>query len=388
MRYEIKHYEEESFEDEMTEYLMDHENKKSPYIDIDSVDGKNPLCPSYYEDLSLFLQISLQSKDKNTMVIAPEKQSDKEYVDDRKIAMIKNSQPFLLTSDTFGFSGGGETVICSDPKMNNKGYYPYGSLFELSRGINVNEKKKICSFISKCINDTRTLGGAFVWPVNMIWNNEKWKGSSRTSQYNFRRGTGCYIEDRVDLTLLEIYHYVDKKSKTDYFNIWKEDILKACLNSQDIWLEDWLDSFDSFKEYVELLMFHPFVVNIDDKSDYLPIDIINSKISKIEEGDGFSLIGEIQWINDSNKKIGWGIKGIVSDENMEDEKKIERLKQMLTNVRLLTLARSKMMEMVIHKNGNPWEKTEIPQWEKVNGEWKFVFPGKGSSVKGKGESAT
>lgn len=52
----------------------------------------------------------------------------------------------------------------------------------------------IAEFLANYVYKTRTLGGSFLWPKSLC------------STYNKSRGIRNYIEDRVDLTLLEIKH--------------------------------------------------------------------------------------------------------------------------------------------------------------------------------------
>ena len=60
-----------------------------------------------------------------------------------------------------------------------------------------NDQAKAAEFLTKYVYTTRTLGGSFLWP-------ESWH-----RDYNMGRGNRSYIEDRVDLTLLEIKHYFE-----------------------------------------------------------------------------------------------------------------------------------------------------------------------------------
>lgn len=350
MEDKVKHYEKEFIGNEI--------NKKKDlvdkYKDIDARGNKAPICQDYYKDLTTYLNCVIP-KEKRIKFKAPSSGGENSSGEDTfKISLSKDGIPkVLLTSDTFGFS-----IIDKEKPSRKPGCYAFGALYSSSDDV---------SFFRQYILDTRTLGGAFLWPVNMCWKqNKTWIGE-RHNDYNIKRGVGGYIEDRVDLTLLEIKHYylayALKRSVRDnaeeYLKKYPSDCIICCLNKQ---MEFWLTLFDSFEDYIKSLMFYPFVVI--DNDDYWPIDIIHSEV---KEGDGFNLTGErIETLSDCKDKTGWGIKELYENEDGEG------LKRMLNNVRLLTLARSLMMEMVINKEENPWDENSIPQWKKDgNGKWKF-----------------
>ncbi len=334
-----------------------------PYFDIDDVDS--PKNCAYYSDLTCFLNKRATSLEKEYKFLQPSETPDKsgecnesckdvKGADEVKIALIKDDTPLmLLTSDTFGFGADGNAL--------SDNTHAYGIYYNCIKKDNDNEKEYM--FIGKCVYDTRTLGGAFLWPVNMVWNNYIWKGT-RYSDYNNRRGTGGYIEDRVDLTLLEIKHFYNAFSEqkqeydrlAEYIKEYFSDILFNCLKPQT---KMWFNCFDSFEEYVDFFMFHPFVVKIvsDDKSDYVPIDIFNSEIP--EKG---GMIGKNDYIPDAkkrNERCLEIIEGTPDKKEIQSCKDSKKIKQMLNNVRLLTLARSRMMTAFTNKND--WKQYD-PKW--------------------------
>ena len=194
-----------------------------------------------------------------------------------------------------------------------------------------------------------------MWPTNVVWNNDQWKGI-RSLNYNTKRGVGSIIEDRVDLTLYEIKKYYvykeDKKNNLDFES--DKFKLSTYMFGEDIWLEDWLNLFGSFERYVDFLCFQPFVVK-DENEKYWPIDIIESDLSyHIEKGGHPYQSGNCCL---STRSYPWGgdDKGIEKIDDLPKPKEyriktmykkedIKGLKQMLENVRLLTLERTKLME--------------------------------------------
>ncbi len=205
--------------------------KKNPnrgiYFDPDSFAGKNRGNPLFYEDLCKFLNSSLDYE-------------KYKYVDN-----FIECNGVKLYSDQFGFS-----APCTN--LN----HIYDKYLEVSQKLG-KDKDETIEKVIKWVMESRTVGGSFIWP-NV-------KGSKKT--YNFRRGGSCYggsyIEDRVDLTLLEIRNYF-KKTSTKY------DILPSCEEERK-----WLDSFGSFENYVDELKFKAFV----DKN-YMPYDIVNSDFAE------------------------------------------------------------------------------------------------------------
>lgn len=332
-----------------------------PYQDPD--DRETVKAMTYYSELTYFLNKRVNEyanrEINNYVFLQPDKackfgesetsEENTAWFDTVKIALIKDSKPqMLLTSDQFGFSAGinkdKEKYALTDVE------YPYGMYYNLIK------KNDELRFIAQCVYDTRTIGGAFVWPVMTSWEEDKWDDKKRESNYNKIRGRSSYIEDRVDLTLLEIKHMLSF-DPSEY----SHDILYGEYIKKESHMKEWFDIFGGFNEYVDLLMFNPFVVK--QNNVYRPIDIIHSEV---KEGDGFNLIGErIETLSDCKDKTGWGIKELYENKDGEG------LKRMLNNVRLLTLARSRMMTEFI-MNPNEWNENTILQWKKdENGKWKF-----------------
>lgn len=122
----------------------------------------------------------------------------------------------------------------------------------------------IAEFIANYVYTTRTIGGSFLWPETLH------------EQYNKHRGNGSYIEDRVDLTLLEIKHYFEYRELDDKKNFkYSGDILFSRYKIPDA--QTWFGFFDSFEDYVDFFMFNDFVDKDKQTKEYTPINILTGK---------------------------------------------------------------------------------------------------------------
>lgn len=194
---------------------------------------------------------------------------------------------FTIQSDQLGFSA--DTWIYFSTK------YPLSRYFEMQKN------KEAAKFLTDYVLATRTLGGSFLWPESLY------------KDYN--PGRGCAkIEDRVDLTLLEIKHFYE----------YRGDLLFRQYKNPDAYT--WFGFFKSFEDYVDFFMFNDFVKEIDKngKKEYMPINILTGKAFETEY-PGYK----------TNT-----LKGI------KDEK---QLKEMLERVRDMVEKRTKKMEDLINE---------------------------------------
>lgn len=156
---------------------------------------------------------------------------------------------FTIQSDQLGFSA--DTWIYFSTK------YPLSRYFEMQKN------KEAAKFLTDYVLATRTLGGSFLWPESLY------------KDYNPGRGR-AKIEDRVDLTLLEIKHYfeyreLDDKKKFKYSG----DILFSRYKFLDT--QTWFGFFDSFEDYVDFFLFNGFVDKDKQTNEYTPINILTGK---------------------------------------------------------------------------------------------------------------
>lgn len=227
---------------------------KTIYVDPDSVKF---IRTSFYNLLTEFLQKREQEFGKGFLYIPPQlaKLSNKngmrhESRDDYKIFVIENEETqFRLTSDQFGFSAA--EGIYSKPEK-----YPLAKINYLSKESQSEDREEVIKKLINYVENTRTLGGVFVWPIP--------KEGRRNCSYNIRRGIASYIEDRVDLTLLEIKHALDGEYKKKH----QTDILYNLYHNNTQNIRNWLEHFDSFDEYIRYFMLTDFV------EDGMPINIM------------------------------------------------------------------------------------------------------------------
>lgn len=207
-------------------------------------DGKKNT--GFYKDLSDFLNAARISR-KNDKIISFE-------ANEAPYGMITvyykdqygNEQHFTVHSDQLGFS-----AVCLKYFRKN---YPLSRYLEMQKNKldklkNKSDKKleTVAKFLSEYVYTTRTLGGSFLWP-------EDWyKG------YNMERGNGSYIEDRVDLTLLEIKHIYKFRELENQLIYGKDYLFKRYKNQ---YADKWFGFFDSFEDYVDFFMFNDFVEDI------------------------------------------------------------------------------------------------------------------------------
>ena len=229
-------------------------------------DGKKNT--GFYKDLSDFLNAARISR-KNDKIISFE-------ANEAPYGMITvyykdqygNEQHFTVHSDQLGFS-----AVCLKYFRKN---YPLSRYLEMQKNKldklkNKSDKKleTVAKFLSEYVYTTRTLGGSFLWPEDC------YKG------YNMERGNGSYIEDRVDLTLLEIKHIYKFRELENQLIYGKDYLFKRYKNQ---YADKWFGFFDSFEDYVDFFMFNDFVEDIstNGKKEYMPINILTGKRFKTD----------------------------------------------------------------------------------------------------------
>lgn len=334
---EIKSYEPENFEENYKAYLVgllstDYEcvmNDKAAQKEKNRIDdilkGRGVVCNNIYIDpdykknedfyraLSNFLNAA-NSHRKNKLSFeayeTPDEMISVYYNKGRK----DEKKYFSLQSDQFGFSA----VPCIYFRKN----YPLSRYLEMQKNKSDKDPDAVAEFLANYVYTTRTLGGSFLWPETL------WK------DYNKSRGNGNYIEDRVDLTLLEIKHYfeyrdLDDKKKFKYSG----DILFRYYDNLDA--QTWFGFFDSFEDYVDFFMFNDFVDKDKQTKEYTPINILTGEAFETDY-PGYK--------KDTLKEI-------------EDEK---QLKEMLERVRDMVEKRTKKMEDLI----NEYKQTNDTKGEK------------------------
>lgn len=289
---EITSYEPENFEENYKAYLVDllstnyktYPNKEDAekerkriweqlggseiaYSDI-YIDPDNKKNEEFYRELSNFLNASRISRKNNKILSFEANEAPYGMITVHYKGQNGKEYGFRLHSDQLGFSA----VPCIYFRNN----YPLSRYLEMQKNKldklkNKSDKKleTVAKFLSEYVYTTRTLGGSFLWP-------EDWyKG------YNMERGNGSYIEDRVDLTLLEIKHIYKFRELENQLIYGKDYLFKRYKNQ---YADKWFGFFDSFEDYVDFFMFNDFVEDIstNGKKEYMPINILTGKRFKTD----------------------------------------------------------------------------------------------------------
>lgn len=172
-----------------------------------------------------------------------------------KVYECKNGEDeylFTLRSDLFGFSA---------PKLmwktitNRQTSHPYDVYLK-------NKEEDVVDNVVDWILNSRNIGGVFLWPIR------KCADGKYKTEYNIDRGgkvcigekvydNHYYIQDRVDLTLLEIKHsyddhYVDKYSGDKLFRYYIDE--NDFKEYESTHMKQWLNHFKDFKTYIEFFM--------------------------------------------------------------------------------------------------------------------------------------
>lgn len=227
------------------------ESSNKLYIDPDKKENEE-----FYRELSNFLNASRISRKNNKILSFEANEAPYGMITVYYKDKYGNKQHFTVHSDQFGFSA----VPCIYFRKN----YPLSRYLEMQKNKSDKDPDAVAEFLANYVYTTRTLGGSFLWPETL------WK------DYNKSRGNGNYIEDRVDLTLLEIKHYfeyrdLDDKKKFKYSG----DILFRYYDNLDA--QTWFGFFDSFEDYVDFFLFNGFVDKDEQTNEYTPINILTGK---------------------------------------------------------------------------------------------------------------
>lgn len=308
-----KYYEPSCFETDYSSFLKDRlsggTKKYGSYVDPDCVGDVRKT--DFYNDLTDFLngrEKELEKELRSSYFFLPpayapqtpkwlEKHEDKKNSVDGKIITVEEKNDtdrlFRLKSDQFGFSAA-ETIY----EENRRHKYPLSRLLYFYEEQKKEEQEKTINRITECVKNSRTIGGSFLWPVPL---------EGRCDfRYNMSRGVNSYLEDRVDLTLLEIKHVINGRNNNNFekckSDIWLYDEYEKDGQEQKVntHMKQWFDHFDSFQEYVEYFMLEPFcqkVIEEDSEKgyDYIPVNIIDGELIDEKKIDEYCKSTEENW---------------------------------------------------------------------------------------------
>lgn len=307
------------------------ESSNKLYIDPDKKENEE-----FYRELSNFLNAANSHRKNKLSFVAyetPDEMISVYYNKDKK----DEKKYFSLHSDQLGFS--------AVPWIYFRKNYPLSRYLEmqknkLDRQKNKSEEgqKAVAEFLANYVYTTRTLGGSFLWPESWYkaynMNRGNGKNNKSDNKDNNKDNNIGYIEDRVDLTLLEIKHIYEFR-KLEKLLPYGGDILFQEYKNNDA--QTWFGFFDSFEDYVDFFMFNDFVKNIGTslEKEYMPINILTGEAFETDY-PGYK--------KDTLKEI-------------EDEK---QLKEMLERVMDMVEKRTKKMEDLI----NEYKQTNDTKGEK------------------------
>lgn len=221
-------------------------------------DPDNKKNTDFYDKLANFLNASRISRKNNNILSFEANEAPYGMITVYYKDNYGNKQHFTVHSDQLGFS--------AVPWIYFRKNYPLSRYLEMQKNKSDKDPDAIAEFLANYVYTTRTIGGSFLWPETLH------------EQYNKHRGNGSYIEDRVDLTLLEIKHYFEYRELDDKKNFkYSGDILFSRYKIPDA--QTWFGFFDSFEDYVDFFLFNGFVkeINKNGKKEYMPINILTGK---------------------------------------------------------------------------------------------------------------
>lgn len=239
------------------------------YIDPDGKKNKG-----FYRDLSNFLNASRISRKNNKILSFEANEAPYGMITVYYKDKYGNEQHFTVHSDQLGFS--------AVPKIYFRKNYPLSRYLEMQKNKSDKDPDAIAEFLANYVYTTRTIGGSFLWPESWykVYNMNRGNGKNDKSDNkdNDQDNNIGYIEDRVDLTLLEIKHYFEYRELDDKKNFkYSGDILFSRYKIPDA--QTWFGFFDSFEDYVDFFLFNDFVkaTVTDGKKEYMPINILNGE---------------------------------------------------------------------------------------------------------------
>lgn len=296
-------------------------------------DPDNKKNTDFYDKLANFLNASRISRKNNNILSFEANEAPYGMITVYYKDNYGNKQHFTVHSDQLGFS--------AVPWIYFRKNYPLSRYLEMQKNKldklkNKSDKKPetVAKFLSEYVYTTRTLGGSFLWPESWYkaYNMNRGNGKNDNKDNNKDNNIG-YIEDRVDLTLLEIKHYFEYRELDDKKNFkYSGDILFRYYDNLDA--QTWFDFFDSFEDYVDFFMFNDFVDKDKQTKEYTPINILT--------GEPF----EKDYLNYEKDVL----------KVLEEDK----LKEMLERVRDMVEKRTKKMEDLI----NEYKQTNDTKGEK------------------------
>ena len=262
-------------------------------------------CFEFYKDLAAFLN---EQED----VYKPEQEELYHYEPCEEkpfgieVTDNKGELQFYLKSDQFGFSR---------PSTDQKHKYPYDIYLEKCKEEKIGKEDSV-NKVCKWIYYSRTLGGSFLWPTDIHCKNRVGYNPDRGGTKDSKESH--YIEDRVDLTLLEVFLYYRQE---DYPEEWEKTILKRHVEKNKEIADRWFGHFGSFENYVDFFCFKGFVDT--NNGYYIPKSIINGEPLNIDSRNNDRLmIGKKPPYENINRKVFNNVVDRIKERSKEMEDKV------------------------------------------------------------------
>lgn len=165
---------------------------------------------------------------------------------------------FYLKSDQFGFSA---------PSKDKN--HPYDKYLQYSGSDSEKSIKKVIDWIYY----SRTLGGSFLWPMEQskygYWKSNPYYNMIRGGKMN--NNERYYIEDRVDLTLLEIEQLYKREEDKKYI---EKNRLYSCYEKEKN-MKKWMNHFETFDNYIDFFCLQMFLINHKERKG--PINFLSNE---------------------------------------------------------------------------------------------------------------
>lgn len=283
-------------------------------------DPDNKKNTDFYDKLANFLNASRISRKNNNILSFEANEAPYGMITVYYKDNYGNKQHFTVHSDQLGFS--------AVPWIYFRKNYPLSRYLEMQKNKSDKDPDAIAEFLANYVYTTRTIGGSFLWPETLH------------EQYNKHRGNGSYIEDRVDLTLLEIKHIYEIRQWEKLLPYGGDILFQSCKNND---AQTWFGFFDSFEDYVDFFLFNDFVkaTVTDGKKEYMPINILN--------GEPFEK-GYLNYEEDVLKNIcEKGLKDVLKRVMNMVEKRTKKMEDLINEYKQTNDTKGEKHENILHE---------------------------------------
>lgn len=283
---------------------------RTKYCDPDTT-YKEGCNHHFFEQLVIFLNVQETKFRRKSRLKGIYKYIFEEGKDIKVIEVRKNKtkELFYLRSDQLGFSAPTSAKV-----------HPYDLYIKRS-----DSPECAVNQVADWVISSRSIGGSFLWPFSFYeFYNRRRGGTTKSNRSH-------YIQDRVDLTLWEIYYWYNKNEKSTIMTRVKNEQAKEDLKK-------WLSHFKDFETYIEFFCFEAFV----------------SKEKSIKSAN----LRPINILTGKNEEPKWGEKGENPKIEITSDLEFNTIEEMLKELNKKILIRSEKMEQIIYSECNENSKTK------------------------------